>query len=371
MNTAIVPRQDRTPIRHPINQSCLSLLKMFLHDKEIRGLTRSTREKYAKTCKEFLLFTSGLSVSEIRPRDIRDYLAFRVKLGASTRTLQAQLSALRSMFDFAEAMSIVLVSPARTIRQRRYSRKIPRVLTQEEVDRLIDSQDNIRDKALLELMYATGCRVQEVALMRVRDVNWSARTIIVFGKGSKERLVPLNTRSVDLLRQYLGNRTAGWLFQADGQRNQHGKVVRRPREGSWIGEWRHSYEFDSDGKLHWHTHRVTLGRIGEISREYAKKRFARVRPSLDPRPRPVKDYPLDTTSLRYIIRKAAYKAGIPHFHPHMLRHTFATHLYEGGADILTVSKFLGHVSISTTQIYTRVSTRRLQEAIEKFHPHWR
>lgn len=351
--------------------SHLALIGMFLQETRNRGTSETTLRKYTKVFNEFFLHLGDLRPAEIRPRDIREYIAYRLNRGASTCTLMQELSALRSLFRFAEAMEIVPVSPARSVQTRRYSRKLPKALSQEDINRLIDSQDNLRDKTLLELMYSTGARVNEVSGMRVADVDWTARTVLVNGKGAKQRLIPLNVRAVQLLKEYLGNRTEGWLFQAAGQNDQHGHVTKSTPPGWWLGKWRYDYQFDPAGKLQYRWMTVRLGRIEEMSRQQAEEWFAQVLPKkLEPRPRPVKDQPLDPTSIRYIVRKAGFRAGIKNLHPHTIRHSFATHMYDGGADILTISRFLGHVSLTTTQIYTHVSTRKLQETLERFHPRW-
>lgn len=230
---AIIPR-SRRPCGLPAAQLCRTLLHEFLRDKRIRGCERSTLARYQKIGADFFLHLGDLRPDEIRPKDIREYLAWQVSRGIKTHGLQQQLSALRSLFVFAEAMGIVHVSPAREIHQRRYIRNLPKVLTEEQMNALINLQENLRNKAMIETMYATGARVREVARMRVEDVNWSARTIIVDGKGSKERLVPLNSRAVELLKEYLRDRKTGWLFQANGQNDQRGTV--RLDSGCWRGD---------------------------------------------------------------------------------------------------------------------------------------
>lgn len=355
----------------PASESCLALLNEYLKDSEHRGLAKTTHVRYSQICKDFFLHAGGLRPSEIRPRDIREFLEWRMNLGASNYTLHQELCALRSLFRFAEAMEIVAVSPARSIQTRRYHRKLPRLLTEEQVNKLIDSANTLRDKALLTTMYGTGARLSEIATMRVEELSWSAKTIMIHGKGNKERLVPLGTKAMELLKQYLGDRKTGWLFQAEGHRDQKGSLV-RSGTGWWLGVWRDEYAFSSNGKLCWHVSAKRIGRLSEMTKEQARAKLTtHLAGILHPRPRPIKDEPMRKPSIQMIVRKAGMKAGIGHVHPHMLRHSFATHLLDHGADMLSISKFLGHVNLTTTAIYTHVSQAKMQDTLEKFHPHWR
>ena len=362
----------------------LALLADFLKDIEQRGLSKSTGIRYAHVCSEFFEHSGSLRPDEIRPRDIREFLAWKWGMGASDQTLHAILCALRSLFRFAEAMEIVSVSPARAIQTRRYHRKLPKVLTEEQVNTLIESTKNLRDKTLLETLYATGCRVGEIVGVRVEDVSWAAPHIRVVGKGNKERLVPLNGRAIDFLKRYLGSRDTGFLFQAEGQHDQRGFLIRHDQTGMvirsrpigyWLGRWRHEYQFQDStqhksGRLRFRHKTVRLGRLDEMSREEARERLSKLIPA-ERRPRPIKDSPMTTRAIRLIVSMAGHKAGLGHLHPHILRHSFATHLLDGGADLVTIGAFLGHESLTTTAIYTHVSQRKMRETMEKCHPHWR
>jgi site-specific recombinase XerD len=351
------------------------LVTCFREDSEIRGLSRVTMERYVRVYRDFFHLVSGIPIAGIKPRDVRDYLAWQYERGASSQTLRESLCALRSLFRFAVAIEVIPVSPAHAIQSRKVTQKIPKVLTEEQVNQLIQAAETLRDKALLETAYATGCRVSEIVGMRVEDVCWTERTVRVLGKGNKERLVPLNDRAIELLKASLGKRKMGWLFQEEGPPDQQGCVFQRTTDatyaGWWLGRWQQNYKLEKNGRLTSRFRHIRLGKTSEMTREEARRKLAAMLAGkLKPRPRPVKDGPLDARTIRYIVQRAAVRAGLGHVHPHQIRHSFATHLLDHGADLLTISKFLGHVSLSTTQIYTHVSNAKMREVMQ-LHPHWR
>jgi site-specific recombinase XerD len=361
---ALRPRGDIA--RQQVNS--LTLVADYLKDAEQRGLSKPTLVRYRKIFRDFFTVVGRIPLDELKPRDIRDYLAWMQSRGATDHTLAQLLSALRSLFRFGVLIEAVPFSPAQAVPTRRYKRGIPRPLSEEEMNRLIGAAESPRDKALLEFFYSTGCRIAEVSGARIENVNWSARTVTVVGKGDKERLVPLNTRAVELLKTYLGKRTAGWLFEG-GLPNQCGAVCKTRGGRFWTGVWREDYAVSSDGKLRSRPASVRLGKTAGMSREEARKKLeSLIVDKLKPRPR--RDQPLNRRNIRVIIARIALKAGLGHVKPHQLRHSFATHLLDHGADLLSISKLLGHVSVSTTQIYTHVSQAQIRRAIE-LHPHWR
>ena len=349
------------------------LVQDFTKDMEIRGVSESTLDKYRETYRDFFQMVGSIPITQIRPRHIREFLAWQLDRGASPDTLRRHLCGLNSLFKFAERLELIPVSPARSVQSRKLGRKLPRPLTEQEIDKLIDAARTPRDRALLETLYATGCRIAEVAGMRYDDIAWESRTITVTGKGNKRRLVPLNDRAIKLLKTYLGKRKAGWLFQAEGQNDQRGTVCQARHgqfAGYWIASWKYDYKLGSDGRLTFRTRTVRLGLHSELTREEAQTKLAHLSAGeLTPRPRPVKDQPMTTRAIYDVVRKTAARAGLGHVHPHQFRHSFATHLLDHGADLLTISKLLGHVSIATTQIYAHVSQDKMRRVME-LHPHW-
>lgn len=372
-STALALRpQHHVARREPTS---IDLVFDYLKDAEQRGLARQTLRRYSGIFRDFFLSVGAVPLHLLRPRDIRGYLASQQDHGASHNTLHLALCALRSFFQFCESIEAIPVSPAWGVRMRRIKRRLPKPLTEGEVDGLIDAGGSVRDKALLEFLYCTGCRVAEIAGARIEDVSWSARTVRVLGKGDKERLVPLGQPAVELLRAYLGDRKAGWIFQEEGQPDQRGSLLLV--KGYWTGRWHCDYRIEnqprySNGRLKWRVKTVRLGKPEEMSREQARQKLDKLLAGkLPPRPRPVQPQPMSTRAIAMIVDKTARLAGLGHVHPHQLRHSFATHLLDHGADLRTIQVLLGHVSISTTAIYTHVSQTRVRETLEKFHPRWR
>ena len=371
LSAAHPARRSLPQNRKPRARTAIDLLNEFLDNgKRERLYSPATVWRYRVVTGEFLNFIGELDLALVRPRDIRAYLASMLERGASDQTLRQTLCALRSLFRYLEMCEVVAVSPARAVQTRRMRRRLPKPLSEDDVNKLIDSAENLRDKALIEFTYSSGCRIAEVAGARIENLNWSNRTVAVIGKGDKERLVPLGTRAIALLQSYLGTRTEGWLFQAEGHHDQGGALLSVRRLGKWQGKWRENYAFDPKGRLTWTDQTKLLGKMSEVTREQAKAELARIVSSLPPRPRPTKAQPLTTRAIRDIVRKTALRAGLVHVSPHRLRHSFATHLHDHGADILTISRLLGHSSVATTQIYTDVSQKKARETLERCHPHW-
>jgi len=352
------------------SENSLALLSYFLTDCAHRGLADSTITRYSQLGKDFFEHCPGLRPGEIRPRDIRAYLSWLVDRGVSEHTLQQTLSALRSIFRFAEAFEIASVSPARSVQQRRYKRSIPRPLSEEEIERLISATTNLRDKAIIEFFYSTGCRTSEAVGARLEEVSWSERTVRVVGKGDKMRLVPLSRRAIDSLSKYLDMRDTGWLFQADAKSPRAYRLSQN-REGFWEARWREVTQMPG-GTSETRIVSRTLGKTVEMSEHQADDKIRSILSERRAEVQPVAaNKPLSKCCVRVVIDRAARAAGLGHVHPHQIRHSFATHLLDHGADIFTIKEFLGHADVSTTSIYTHVSQTKMRETLERCHPHWR
>ncbi|HEY9869336.1 MAG TPA: site-specific tyrosine recombinase/integron integrase [Candidatus Obscuribacterales bacterium] len=230
----------------------------------------------------------------------------------SRPTVARKVSAIRTFFRYLRREQLIEDDPSRLVRGPKLARRLPECLDREEVARLFmacdDSWLGVRDRAIMETLYATGMRVSELCGLRIQDYNGEAMEMRVLGKGSRERVVLLNASANGWLKRYL----------ADNRPRLAGPAAPEPSDPLFV------------------------------SREAT---------------------PLSTRSVHRIVIKHAEKAGITKtITPHTLRHTFATHLLEGGADLRVVQDLLGHSSISTTQIYTHVSLERLRRIYMSSHP---
>jgi integrase/recombinase XerD len=289
-------------------------IQQFLdHLRVERELTPATVEAYGRDLALFASFAAARRVkgaSAVRAIDVLDFLAFLTERKLTARSQARRLIALRQLFKFLKAERACALDPTVDVDLPRYGRKLPDFLTVEEVDRLLAAPDRAtargsRDAAMLETLYATGLRVSELVKIRLRDVNFDAGFLMTFGKGRKERLVPVGEAALSSLRSYVettrgvfaGGRALDAVFLT-----HHGRAM--TRQGFW--------------KL--------LGRY-------------------------------------------AVAAGIrKRISPHKLRHSFATHLIERGADLRAVQAMLGHADIGTTEIYTHVSRGHLRAVYNRFFP---
>lgn len=255
--------------------------------------------------------TSGNTSGWLEAEALRTYIK-DITDQYSRPTVARKISAIRSFCRYLRREQLITEDPSKPLRGPKLARRLPACLDREEVKNLLNQPDNsslgVRDRAIMETLYATGMRVSELCGLTVAEYNPETMEIRCFGKGSRERVVLLNESANEWLRRYLNE--------------------------------------------HWS--RLAGGRLPEgkdplfISREST---------------------PLSTRSVHRIVLKYARKAGINKtITPHTLRHTFATHLLEGGADLRVVQDLLGHSSISTTQIYTHVSMDRLRKIYSQSHP---
>jgi integrase/recombinase XerD len=289
-------------------------LDLFLsHVRIEKGLAANTVEAYGRDLRRYLDHLAAMGMSEwgaVGRAEIQAHLSELVRLGLSSRSQARALSAIRSFHALVAAERLAPVNAADEIDSPRPGRRLPELLTRDEIDRLLAAPDvrspaGRRDRAMLELLYATGLRVSELVGLELNDVDLETRVLVARGKGSKERIVPIGAPAGEAVRAYLDT-ARGALLR--GRRSKDLFVT--PRGG-----------------------RMTRQGFAKIVDRYARSAGIRRRIS-----------------------------------PHKLRHSFATHLLEGGADLRTIQELLGHADVSTTQIYTHVDRTHVKRLYERFHP---
>lgn len=338
------------------------LLDDFLKNLEAGARSAHTIEAYRFAITDFLDFTLGLSVAEITHHEVSEWLHFLNVRGSSAQTISQRLYSIRSFFQFAMQLDLMKFSPAELIQNRRTPRPLPHWLSVEQMSKLLNAAENLRDRALIDFMWSSGCRVGEIVGIRVENIQWGECVVKVMGKGQKERLVPFGQHTAANLRMYLQGRESGPLFREEQPGQQGG--VSRDKWGTWRGFWR---ETADTGKRIMRS--VRVGDYELPTREKARRKLGSI---LHGKLGPVEQAttPLAASSVRRILRDLGLKAGLGRVHPHMIRHSFATHMLEGGADLRAIQELLGHASISTTQIYTHCTPVHLRAALAKAHPHW-
>jgi integrase/recombinase XerD len=310
---SLPPRPDDPGVALGID---LAIQQFLDHLRVERELSVATVAAYGHDLAGFAQFVVGRGkndVGEVRPVEVLDYLAVLTANGISARSQARALVALRQFFKFLRSERICESNATEEIDLPRFGRKLPIFLTLDEVDRLLatperSSPRGLRDGAMLETLYATGLRVSELVKLRLGDVNLEAGYLVAFGKGKKQRLVPLGEAAIAAIKTYLESARAHFLTERS-----------RPT-----------------------TDELFLTRLGcAMTRQGFWK----------------------------IITGVARAAGINKpISPHKLRHSFATHLVERGADLRSVQSMLGHADIGTTEIYTHLSRAHLRSVYDKFHP---
>ncbi len=278
-----------------------------------KGASQNTMDAYSRDLVRFARFLEGLGnpgFDEIRPQDVTSYLSFLHNSGLAANSMNRSLAAIRGFYKYLLREKKINRNPASQIELARVWMRLPDVLSQKEMADLLAQPGSktpagLRDSAMLELMYATGIRVSELIGLTINSINWHVGYLVASGKGEKQRIVPVGRMAYESVKRYL--ETARPVFLKG-----------------------------SDSNL------LFLNRFG---RGLTRQGFWKI----------VKTY--------------AAKAGLSRkVHPHTFRHSFASHLLEGGADLRSVQIMLGHADISTTQIYTHVTREHLKEVHRRFHP---
>lgn len=278
------------------------------------GLSANTRQAYERDLRLFcktLGFKNSDALVNVSREQITGYMTQLKEKGLAAATIARKLAAIKAFYRFMTAEGYMDANPAEVVEAGTKGIKLPRVLSEDEVVRLLNQPDittaeGFRDRTMLEVLYATGMRVSELINLTLERVDLNMKYIIAFGKGSKERIVPLGSVAAEFLQHYL--------------EKVRPKLTHAGRNTNIVF-------------LAFGGHELTRQRFWQIIRAYGRK--ANINKALT---------------------------------PHILRHSFATHLLDNGADLRSVQELLGHSDISTTQIYTHLTNKRLHDIYAKAHP---
>jgi integrase/recombinase XerC len=370
----VPPEPHQAPI-HSHAKANRELSAKFDTWLEVQHYSEHTRRAYRELTEDLCRFIASRSLLDVQHFDIREYLGYLHKRGLSASSLARQLSGLKAFFDFLQLGGLVSAVAARMIRTRKVPKRLPRVLSVDEAKRLIEAGQTPRDRAVLELLYATGCRRAELAGIRIEDVDFEARSICVTGKGDKQRIVLFGRPAQEAVLAYLGDRKDGFLFQENRSVDKTNRDLRKVRT-KWLGRVSEMTCVEARAKL--------LKIIGPQKFCVAQAKPNKSTPTLWWRAswwgyrdantlrRHTSNEKIDRSiglgTINRIVKKAALRAGLKNVFPHALRHSFATHLVNGGANIRAVQELLGHSSVSTTMIYTHLALNDLSQVHTKFHP---
>ncbi len=290
-------------------------MQLFLEYLTVElGLSANTRQAYERDLRLFcktLGFKNSDALVDVSREQITGYMTQLKEKGLAAATIARKLAAIKAFYRFMTAEGYMGANPAEVVEAGTKGIKLPRVLSEDEVVRLLNQPDittaeGFRDRTMLEVLYATGMRVSELINLTLERVDLNMKYIIAFGKGSKERIVPLGSVAAEFLQHYL--------------EKVRPKLTHAGRNTNIVF-------------LAFGGHELTRQRFWQIIRAYGRK--ANINKALT---------------------------------PHILRHSFATHLLDNGADLRSVQELLGHSDISTTQIYTHLTNKRLRDIYAKAHP---
>jgi site-specific recombinase XerD len=344
-------------------QSCTKLNQRLAKRYErwmvIQHYSSNTKHKRARTIRLFSEFLHGALLTRATHLSVRSFLADLTDKGVSLPTANDHLTTLRMFYDFLNLGGMVGYVPPRLVRIRTAPRKLPEALSEPDVVKLIKACKTKREKAIIELSYGTGCRAGEMRSLRIENVDFSARTVRLTGK-TGTRIVPLGRYAQRALRDYILRRKVGFVFQTDTPIQKGTVFAKNGRY--WTAVWRDYNDRNSRQK------QANLGRVGEMSHAEANARFRRLVQGAQLH-RPEKHEPLSHAGLARIFDTLGRRAGLRnHIHSHMLRHSFATHLMDRGADVRIIQELLGHKKLESTAVYTHLSTAKIANTYRECHP---
>lgn len=298
----------------PVAKSAERWCEMFLdYARSECHLSANTIAAYTRDLRRFRAWLGSRSLATVTVQQLSEYVSWLHTQNLATASISRHLVALKVFFRYLQLEGLVSENLAELLGSPKQWQRVPEVLSAVHVEKLLDAPKPFdpywrRDRALLELLYATGCRASEVSQLKMRDLHLGERFAMVYGKGNKERLVPLGEPAITAINTYL--------------EYERSRLAAASKSGP--PEW------------------VLLTRRG--------KRLGR-------------------EMIWALVKRYALRCGVsPDVSPHTLRHSFATHLLGGGADLRQVQELLGHASIATTQIYTHVDQSRLKKVHQAFHP---
>lgn len=274
-----------------------------------KKLSNNTKMAYERDLKAFASYLNNKNIENITANDIKDYIDYLNNIKEKDKSIARKIVSIRTFFDYLMKNKIISVNPCEKIESPKLRKTLPKTLNEDEINKLLDINAKTalewRNKAMIELMYATGLRVSELVELEVNDINLNDNYVRVFGKGKKERIVPMADITTNILKEYIN-------------------VYRDSLLKGYL------------------TDKVFISSYGKgMTRQGFFKN----------------------------LKKIAKEKGIEKdFSPHTLRHSFATHLLEHGADLRAIGEMLGHENIKTTQIYTHLSNNKIKSDYEEYHP---
>jgi len=291
------------------------LIESYCNALRLQGKSENTQIAYRRDLEQLHCFLKPffadevVSVQEIMPMQIRDFLRYMHEKPDCNRSLARKLAALKSFFAYCKLEGLITQNPVDKLKRPKYEKKLPHFFSEEEIEKLLNIPDTetplgIRNRAILELIYSSGLRLDEVAKIRLLDIDFTRCLVKVLGKGNKERIVPVGRTAIHWTERYMKIRSS----------------------------------LDP------------LGKCDRLFLTYTGK--------------PFDSKQLNTILMRFINLIAKEKG----YSPHTLRHSFATHILKRGADLRAVQEMLGHANLSTTEIYTHVTIDDLKDAYHRAHP---
>ncbi len=370
------PRRQLKPRVASLQPSQRSWLRSFLeYVANERQLAPNTCFAYRSDLIAFYRWLGERSIPALSVQDLAEYAAASRAENLTPASLARRLTSLRVFFRYLQTEGVLRRNVAALLGTQKNWDRVPPTLTPGQVERLLVEPRSetdalwIRDRAILEFCYATGCRASEVVNLRIDDVWLDRRACRCFGKGSKERIVPLGDGAIRAFRDWVAGPRSALLLAAavrlDRERRRQARAADAPPEPP-TSEADAEFRFDAE----------TLAVASDFNEKTDDAAPSKRRRRRDVRPL---ESPFAFVSrggrrmrreaLWELVKKYALRVGAPPtISPHALRHSFATHLLQGGADLRQVQEMLGHESIATTQIYTRVDMSRLRETHRRCHP---